>query len=180
MQLWSILMARSTLTKCVQNRMRAGEVASRSPLMALARMKPALSTRAHTPRPFLVEPRPQADTRRAKPTTAQYAMASATVHQKMTCACPYTEPTGPGASTVVFTSRQRSSCWNGSSARRRVSNVRSSEPGEIGTSEEKATGPGVHAACGWAGAALRRRRATASALDCIEGSRRRRTGLSQA
>lgn len=53
----------------VQNLMRAGEAASLSPLMALARIKPALRALAQSP--FSVIPRPHAEITLAMPTTIQ-------------------------------------------------------------------------------------------------------------
>ena len=117
-------------------------MAKRSPLIALARMKPALSTLAQSPRPFLVEPLPHADTKRASPTTSQYAIARATVHQNIMSALPYTGSSELGWSTVVLRSRQTSSFWKGSSARRRVSKVTSEYSFPSCIELESANGPG--------------------------------------
>ena len=68
--------------------MSAGEDANRSPLNALARMKPAPSTLARNPFPPLDEPRPHAATRRAMPTTTHYPIAKPTVLQKIISAWP--------------------------------------------------------------------------------------------
>lgn len=68
--------------------MRAGDVARLSPLMALARMKPALCARPHSPRPGLDIPRFHADTILAVPMTTQYAIASATVDHNIIFALP--------------------------------------------------------------------------------------------
>lgn len=74
--------------KDVQNLIKAGDVANRSPLIALAKMNPALSTLAQNPFPVLIEPLPKAEAIRANPTRSQYAIARATVHQKTIWASP--------------------------------------------------------------------------------------------
>jgi len=125
-----------------QNLMRAGLVAKRSPLIALAKIYPALCARAQTPLPGRVIPRFHAEAIRARPTITQYDIASATVDQKMISAFPYGE-FGRGARGVVCTSTQSSSFENGSTARSRVMRVVSSRFIPQGTVDVKAKGPAV-------------------------------------
>lgn len=107
----------------VQNLNNDGDVARRSPLMALTRTNPVFSTRAHMPEAGRLLPRPQADVMRAMPTMTQYAMARPTVAQRMMRTLPYGECSGPGSSGVVATVRQRISFPNGSRARSSVLRV---------------------------------------------------------
>ena len=123
------------------NRRSAGDVASLSPLIALASIRPALSTFDHQPVTGLERPRFQADTSLAMPTTSQYAMARETVVQNMIAAFPYGDPRRPGCSGVVDTSIQSSSLLKGSTARRRVFSVVSSRLLPHGMEAEKPNGP---------------------------------------
>jgi hypothetical protein len=70
------------------NRMSEGDVPSLSPLIALASMKPALSSLDHQPAPALETPLFQAEMSLAMPTTSQYAKAREIVDQSMTAALP--------------------------------------------------------------------------------------------
>lgn len=115
--------------KNAPNRMRAGDLESPSPLMALATTKPAFSTRDQNPRPDHPERRAQAEERRAAATSNQYAAQSATVAQNTILAWPYTEPNTPGLRGVVEISTQSNSLLSGSTARRRVCKVASSRLG---------------------------------------------------
>ena len=65
--------------KSVPNRMRAGDLARPSPLMALATTMLAFSTRDQNPRPDHPERLAQADDRRATATRSQYATQSVMV-----------------------------------------------------------------------------------------------------
>lgn len=85
----------------MQNLSNAGEFARRSPLSALAKMNPALSTLLQIP--GLGRPLSQADASLAIPTKSQYATASAAEPYKTMRAEPYTEP-GVGLSGVTGTS----------------------------------------------------------------------------
>lgn len=120
--------------------MSAGEVANRSPLMALAKIKPALCARDQSPHSGRVIPRPHADTTRATPTTTQYAIVRTTVLQNIAKAMPY-GLSALGSSGVVEMSRQRSSLLNGSTARRRVFKVVNARWLPQGMVEESAKGP---------------------------------------
>lgn len=120
--------------------MRAGLVARRSPLTALARMKPALWARDQIPRPGRVIPRFQAEAILAIPITTQYVIVSATVDQNITTAFPYSE-CGCGSSGVVNRLRQTRSLPIGSTARSCVIRVVSSRLLPHGMVDEKANEP---------------------------------------
>ncbi len=126
-----------------QKRRSAGELAKRSPLIALARMKPALWTRSHSPFPGLLIPRFQAETMRALPTTSQYAMASETVPQNIISAEPYGVSSEDGSSGVVSKSMHKSSLLNVSTALRRVVSVVNARFEPQGICADSANGPGA-------------------------------------
>lgn len=101
---------------------RAGDVAKRSPLIALANIKPALWTRSHKPFPGLLIPRFQAETILAIPTTTQYAIVKATDPQNMATAAPYGS-LSVGSKGVVSTSIHNISLLKVSTALKRVVRV---------------------------------------------------------
>lgn len=112
--------------KDVPNRMRAGDLESPSPLMALATTKPTFSTLGQNPLRDHPERLAHADDKRATATRSQNTAQSVTVPIKMSLALPYTEPWVPGSSGVVAMFTQSSSLLNGSTARRIVCKVASS------------------------------------------------------